>query len=146
MRAPFQILAIPYRRNPDLQFCVFHRADIDQWQFVAGGGEDDETPIESAAREILEETGIKAYNITKLVSMAYIPADVISERHRKHWSKDIFILPEYHFAFECIPDIRLSDEHFGCEWLGYCDAMSRLTWDSNKTALYELNCRLLAKN
>ena len=37
MRAPFQILAIPYRVTPELQFCVFHRADIDQYQFVAGG-------------------------------------------------------------------------------------------------------------
>ncbi len=36
MRAPFQILAIPYRVTPELQFCVFHRADIDQYQFVAG--------------------------------------------------------------------------------------------------------------
>lgn len=42
MRAPFQILAIPYRVTPELQFCVFHRADIDQYQFVAGGGENDE--------------------------------------------------------------------------------------------------------
>ena len=42
MRAPFQILAIPYRVTPELQFCVFHRADIDQCQFVAGGGENDE--------------------------------------------------------------------------------------------------------
>ena len=146
MRAPFQILAIPYRRNPNLQFCVLHRADIDQWQFVAGGGEDVETPVESATREIAEETGIRVDNITKLVSMAYIPADVISERHRKHWSKDTFVLPEYHFAFECISDIKLSEEHLDYEWLDYCDAMSRLKWDSNRTALYELNCRLSAEN
>ena len=146
MRAPFQILAIPYRRNPNLQFCVFHRADIDHWQFVAGGGEDVETPVESATREIEEETGIKVGNITKLVSMAYIPADIISKRHRNHWSKDTFVLPEYHFAFECISDIKLSEEHLDCEWLDYCDAMSRLKWDSNKTALYELNCRLSAEN
>ena len=25
----------------------------------------------------------------------------------------------------------------------YDEAITRLTWDSNKTALYELNCRLL---
>lgn len=145
MRAPFQILAIPYRRNPNLQFCVFHRADLNQWQFVAGGGEDDETPIASAIREISEETGIKVTSVTKLISMTYIPANVISEDYRKHWSKDTFVLPEYHFAFECTFDIKLSNEHLDCEWLSYLDAMSRLTWDSNKTALYELNCRLLAQ-
>ena len=45
-------------------------------------------------------------------------------------------------AFECKKDVVLSDEHSGFEWLSYDDAMQRLTWDSNKTALYELNCRL----
>lgn len=144
MRAPFQILAIPYRKHPALKFCVLRRADNDQWQFVAGGGEDAETPLEAAAREISEETGIQANRITELVSMAYVPADVISEYHRKHWSPNTFVLPEYHFAFECGSGITLSGEHLGCEWLSYHDAMSRLTWDSNKTALYELNCRLSA--
>ena len=144
MRAPFQILAIPYRKHPALEFCVLRRADNDQWQFVAGGGEDAETPLEAAAREISEETGIQANRITELVSMAYVPADVISEYHRKHWSPNTFVLPEYHFAFECGSGITLSGEHLGCEWLSYHDAMSRLTWYSNKTALYELNCRLSA--
>lgn len=144
MRAPFQILAIPYRKHPALEFCVLRRADNDQWQFVAGGGEDAETPLEAAAREISEETGIQANRITELVSMAYVPADVISEYHRKHWNPNTFVLPEYHFAFECGSGITLSGEHLGCEWLSYHDAMSRLTWDSNKTALYELNCRLSA--
>ncbi len=115
MRAPFQILAIPYRRDPDLRFCVFHRADGDQWQFVAGGGEDNETPTEAATREISEETGIKADRITKPVSMACVPADVISEEHRKPRPRDTFVLPEYHFAFACFHDIKLSDEHLECE-------------------------------
>lgn len=145
MRAPFQILALPYRREPNLQFCVLHRADADQWQFVAGGGEDRETPLEAAIREIFEETGITAASVAELVSMAYIPVDVISERHRKHWAKDTFVLPEYHFAFECVSDVKLSGEHLDREWLSYREAMSRLTWDSNKTALYELNCRLSAE-
>ena len=135
---------LPYRKHPALEFCVLRRADNDQWQFVAGGGEDAETPLEAAAREISEETGIQANRITELVSMAYVPADVISEYHRKHWSPNTFVLPEYHFAFECGSGITLSGEHLGCEWLSYHDAMSRLTWDSNKTALYELNCRLSA--
>ena len=145
MRAPFQILAIPYRKTSkaEMQFCVLHRSDVDQWQFIAGGGEDDETPTEAAIREIFEEAGIKTNNIIKLTSMAYIPANVISERHRKYWEKNTYVIPEYHFAFECDPDIRLSDEHIGSEWLSNEDAVARLTWDSNKTALYELHCRLL---
>ena len=145
MRAPFQILAIPFRKisSKEMEFCVFHCSDLNQWQFVAGGGENDETPTEAAAREISEETGIKTNNIIKLTSMAYIPANVISERHRKYWTKDTYVIPEYHFAFECVSDITLSNEHIRCDWLSYEDTMARLTWDSNKTALYELHCRLL---
>ncbi|MBQ9264438.1 MAG: NUDIX pyrophosphatase [Clostridia bacterium] len=145
MRAPFQILAIPYRKKPELQFCVLHRADIDQYQFVAGGGEDNEKALDSAIREIREETDTKAEHVIELTSMAYIPANVISEKHRKLWSKDTYVIPEYAFGFECDTDISLSDEHIGFEWLSYDEAVSRLTWDSNKTALYELNCRLLAE-
>lgn len=143
MRAPFQILAIPYRKRQAYQFCVFHRADTDQYQFVAGGGEENEKPAESAAREIYEETSVKAEHILPLTSMAYIPANVISKKHRDLWSPDTIVIPEYAFAFKCDSEMALSREHTGLEWMTYEEALSKLTWDSNKTALYELNCRLL---
>lgn len=145
MRAPFQILAIPYRLKPNLQYCVLHRSDIDQYQFVAGGGEDDEKPIEAASREIYEEISVKAIDIVPLTSMTYIPANVISKKHRDLWHPDIIVIPEYAFGFECVSELILSSEHAGLEWMSYDEALSRLTWDSNKTALYELNSRLLKK-
>ena len=141
MRAPFQILAIPYRKGREgYVYCVFRRADNGQWQFVAGGGE---APADAAVREIREETGAAA-PVVPLTSMAYVPADVIAERHRAHWGKDVFVIPEYAFGFECAADPVLSDEHTGCEWLGFDEAMKKLTWDSNRTALYELDRRLRA--
>lgn len=50
MRAPFQVLAIPYRKGTTMQFCILHRSDHDKRQFVAGGGEDAEKPIDAAIR------------------------------------------------------------------------------------------------
>ena len=146
MRAPFQILAIPFRLKPELQFGVLHRADIDQYQFVAGGGEDEEKPLEAAIREINEETAVVTNTIIQLTSMTYVPANVIAQRHRKFWPEDTLVIPEYAFAFECKQDIVLSNEHSGIEWLSYDEAVQRLTWDSNKTALYELNCRIRKRN
>ncbi len=143
MRAPFKILAIPYRRGREIRYCVFHRADTGQYQFVAGGGEDSESALDAAAREIREETGISAADILPLTSVSFIPADVIAEKHRKLWRAGTYVIPEYTFGFACDEDIRLSDEHSSFEWLRYDEAMTRLTWDSNRTALYELNCRLL---
>ena len=146
MRAPFQILAIPYTiMDGSLHYCLFHRADSDQWQFIAGGGEDDETPVEAAKREILEESGATADNLIELKSICYIPADIFPKRHLYHWTADTYVVPEYSFAFDCKEEINLSHEHTAYVWLTFEGARSKLKWDSNKTALYALNCRLEAE-
>ena len=145
MRAPFQILAIPYRMVGGTPiYCAFHRSDCDEWQFIAGGGEDAETPLEAAQREAFEECGVRSNRWIELKSLAYLPITVISEKCRQHWGKDTYVIPEYAFGFECCYDIKLSCEHTECVWLTYDEAMKKLRWDSNRTALYELNCRLVA--
>ena len=143
MRAPFQILAIPYRLVEGTpSYCVFHRSDYDQWQFIAGGGEDRETPVEAAVREISEEGGIFGVKVIPLTSMCYIRADTFPKRHLYGWPEDMYVLPEYAFGFACTEEIRLSHEHTECVWLSFEDAYAKLQWDSNRTALYELHCRL----
>lgn len=145
MRAPFQVLAIPYKVvDGSILYCVFHRSDLDQWQFIAGGGEDDESPLQAVKREIWEESGISAENITELKSMCYIPTNIFPNRHLYNWPEDMYVVPEYAFAFECADTIALSHEHTECVWLSCEAAQAKLKWDSNRTALYELNCRLLA--
>lgn len=147
MRAPFQILAIPYKFvDEKVLFCVLHRADYDQWQFIAGGGEDCETPLEAAKREILEEAGITVDIIFELNSKCYIPTNIFPEKHRCNWPEDTYVIPEFSFGFECFGEILLSDEHSEYVWLSYEEAFRKLKWDSNKTALYELNCLLEANN
>ena len=143
MRAPFQILAVPYRFiKGELCFCVFRRADFDVWQFIAGGGEDNEKPIQAALREIKEETSVTAEKLTELKSVAFVPAEIVAENMRTHWDKNIFVIPEYSFAFECNADPTISREHSEYQWLPYNDARKLLKWDSNKVAMYEAMCRL----
>ncbi len=143
MRAPFQILAIPFKRaDGELKYCVFHRADHDQWQFLSGGGEDEETPGEAAKREIFEESGLSVTDLVPLRSTCFIPTYIFARRYLENWPPDTYVIPEYAFAFECHDVIRLSHEHLECVWLSYEEAKTRLKWDSNRTALYELDCRL----
>ena len=143
MRAPFQILAIPYRLEDKRPvYCVFHRADHDQWQFVAGGGEGEEQPMEAAKREIFEETGLVVEKICQLDSLCFIPCSIFSDSITENWPEDTFVIPEYAFGFVCEENIRLSGEHTGFVWMSYEEALKILRWDSNKTALYELNARL----
>jgi dATP pyrophosphohydrolase len=75
-RAPFQVVVLPFRSGVDgvPQYCVMRRADQGYWQFVAGGGEDDESPEQAARREAVEEAGFPyAASLYRLQSMDTVP-------------------------------------------------------------------------
>ncbi|MEI7881317.1 MAG: NUDIX pyrophosphatase [bacterium] len=141
MRAPFQILVIPFRHTAaGLEFAVLKRSDADCWQFVAGGGDDGETPIQAAGRETLEEVGIKG-QVIRLDSIASVPKDCFAAA--KAWGDQVFVIPEHCFAVDAEDStITLSGEHTDLRWLSYEQAFTLLKWDSNRTALWELNERL----
>ncbi len=143
-RAPFQILVIPYRRTPEgLRYAVLRRRDIGIRQFIAGGGEDQESPEEAARREAFEEAGIPPdAPLLRLDSVASIPVMHFRERHL--WGPDRYVIPEYAFGIECSDEnLSISDEHTEYQWLDYRGADERLRFDSNRTALWELDRRLL---
>ncbi len=144
-RAPFQVLIIPFRIDADKEprYLAFKRADLEVWQWIAGGGENRESPEQAARREIFEEAGIADARLTRLDSVASIPAVHFADSHL--WGKDVYVVPEYSFGAEVFGDrISLSVEHKECAWLDYETARGRLEWDSNKTALWELHSRLSA--
>src|SRR5437588_2755888 len=147
-RARFQVLIIPYRIDADGQplYLLFKRSDLDVWQGIAGGGEADEEPEQTARREALEEAGIpKDACLIRLDSMASIPAVHFAERYL--WGDEIYVIPEFSFGVEIQnKEVCLSGEHSTCEWLDYETARSRLACDSNRTALWELHSRLLARH
>ncbi|MBC8072756.1 MAG: NUDIX pyrophosphatase [Deltaproteobacteria bacterium] len=141
-RAPFNVLVIPFCRSErGYRFAVLHRSDAEMWQFVAGGGEADETPAEAARREASEEAGIvDATRWTALESTASIPRSAFPGAP---WPDTLEVIPEHCFAVELeLETLALSHEHDRHEWLDYAAAYARLTWDSNGTALAELRERL----
>ena len=144
-RLPYQVLIIPYLRHEnDIRYCIFERkSPKNQVQFIAGGGEDDETPLEAATREVFEESGIINASFQQLVSICYIPTNIFSKEQRQAWGEDIFVIPEYSYGAEVKSDkVVISDEYDNYKWVSYEEALSHLKWDSNKTALYELDCRV----
>lgn len=144
MRAPLQVLVILYKKEKDeILYGIGLRSTRNIWQFVAGGAEDKETPIEAAIRELSEETGIniKEEDLIVLDSKTTIP--VVNVTGTYTWGKDVFVIPEYAFAVDATSfQIKLSNEHTEFKWLEYNKAMDILTYDSNKTALWELNEKL----
>jgi len=124
---------------------VFKRRDTGVWQFVAGGGEDKETPLQAAGRETQEEAGIISNKVIPLKSICYVPADCFSIEAQTAWGKETIVIPVYTFAVVCGKNdkIYLSDEHTEYKWCLYENAYKLLRYDVDKTALYELNERLV---
>jgi dATP pyrophosphohydrolase len=145
-RAPFNILVVPYRTSDAgaYEYAVLHRPESDMWQFVAGGGEGNETPFLAALREASEEGGIRAErgDWLELDATASIPRTAFPTAR---WPETVYVIPEHCFAVKLRDDLVLSAEHDRCEWLDYESAHTRLTWDSNRVALWELRERLHAK-
>ena len=142
-RAPFQILALPCRRTANgFEYAILRRSDSTCWQGIAGGGEDDETPLEAAQREAFEEAGLPSgFVFTPLQATCTVP--VTEFKDRGAWDPALYVVPEHCFGVDCTGhEIILSGEHDALKWLPYEDARARLTFDSNQTALWELNQRL----
>ena len=144
-RAPFQVLVLLHRQAPqgDIEYGIFRRRDHDYWQGIAGGGEDAETPLEAAYRETAEEAGLAPAEVVlnQLTSLAMIPAIQFGGML---WGPSLPVIPEYAFGAKCEAqaDVNISSEHVEFRWAPYEEAASLLKWDSNRTALWELDYRL----
>lgn len=141
-RLPYQVLVLPFRRLGDaIEYALFKRADAEYWQGIAGGGEGEETPFAAAMREAEEEAAIgPASAFIQLDSMCMLPVVNVAGFR---WGADVLVIPEYTFGVEVIDaELSISNEHTEYAWLGYEEALSRLHWESNRTALWELHHRL----
>ena len=143
-RAPFQVLVLPFRHSQDgyLEYAIFRRRDGEYWQFIAGGGENNEKPLESAQREALEEAGISPESdYIVLDSCNTVPVEGVTGEFT--WGKNVYVIPEYTFGVKLDSGvIKLSKEHTEYRWVSYQDALTMLKWDSNRNALWELNARI----
>jgi len=154
-RAPFQVLVYLYRNvgGDDFEYALLKRSDAGYWQAVAGGGENNETPLEAARRETFEEAGIGP-------DSPFLPLDTVifvrvtEFKDSPLWGESIFVIPMYCFGV-LVKDqeLVLSHEHTDSLWLTYEEADRLMAHEGNKTALWELEstssgrdgCRLCPK-
>lgn len=142
-RAPFQVLVLPYRTGRNgLRYAILRRKAKTggYWQFIAGGGHVGESHARAARREAFEEAGVPPRaRLIRLDALATIPVEHVSGFL---WGPDVLVIPEFCFGVRMPDAIRLSREHTEFRWVSYQSAMRRLHWDSNRTALWELDLRL----
>lgn len=91
----------------------------------------------------MEEAGIplKA-SLIPLDAVASVPAFHFPDRDL--WGPNVYVVLERAFGIHLNGDLTivLSREHTEYQWVAYEQASQLLKWDSNRTALWELNERL----
>jgi len=103
------------------------------WQPITGGNHNGEALRETVTRELYEETQLQA------------PLRIIEDVHTFSFTaKNGTPLTEYVFGAEVAADaeVTLSDEHDELRWVTYDEALTLLTYESNKEAMTKLLARI----
>lgn len=128
----------------DLQILLIERAAHPGfWQSVTGSLEAGEAPIETARRELMEETGIQA-EAHQLQDWHLSNRFEILERWRDRYAPGVTHNKEHVFSL-CVPEarpVRLApDEHRDQCWLPWQDAAKKCFSWTNKDAILMLPLR-----
>lgn len=135
LRKPFSVLVVIY--NNKNEFLLIQRADDPTfWQSVTGGIECGETALQTAQRELLEETGIDV-NALNLAIAEYDHTNQYPIRpqwlHR--YVEGSTINTEYVFSVQVPAETRVTlnpDEHLDFVWLNSECAIEKAWSLSNK--------------
>lgn len=121
-------------KNPSFKVLILKRTPerSGYWQPVCGGVESGEKFIETALREVWEETGIS--NIKLIRDLKY------TFKNEEPKNGVLMDMQDFCYAAEVedIPEVKLSDEHEDYKWCSYDEAKEYLTWEHNLITLEKL--------
>jgi len=130
--------AVIFRKENDKPFfLLLHypssaKAPKDYWDFPKGHIEKGENEIETARREVEEETGLK--------DIEFIEGFKETIKYFfKFEGKNILKFVTFYLAETKTKNVRVSFEHLGYEWLPYEKALKKLTYKNAKEILKKAN-------
>jgi dATP pyrophosphohydrolase len=135
-RIPESALIVIY--NDSGQVLMLQRNDDPLfWQSVTGTREVDETPMQTAQREVFEETGIDITALSyQLIDCKQTNQYEIRQRWRHRYPPEAIVNTEYVFALQ-VSDKQniILTEHSAFLWLSKEQAMEKAWSPSNKEAI-----------
>lgn len=138
------ISALVLIHTSDLQVLIMERADkTGFWQSVTGSIEGDETLLQTAIREVFEETGLDALTYD-LQDWRDSNVYEIYPHWRHRYAPGVFENTEHLFGLELPSKLAIKlepDEHVGYEWVDWREAAKRVFSWTNVDALSKLGER-----
>ena len=144
MKSIYHILVLPFMyKDENILYALFKRDDMPIWEGIVGESKYGESPIDAAKREAYAKNGISSdRNFIRLASMTTTPAVYA---YGFKWGQDVAVIPEYTFGVELAStDICIRESGVECRWFSFEYACDVLQWNIAKTALWELNYRLIS--
>lgn len=120
------------REGRGIRYLLLHHGG-DYWNFPKGRQEEGESELESALRELAEETGIKKIKIIEGFRDEYnydFDSEIKDGKREKVYKKAIFFLAE---AKE--DRVKISDEHLDYGWFDFETALKRLFFQEGQDLL-----------
>jgi dATP pyrophosphohydrolase len=139
-KIPVSALVLVYTR--DLDVLLIERADFpDHWQSVTGSQEPGESLLDTAVRELREETGIDAAAYGGIVDWRLSNEYEIFPKWRHRYPPGTTRNTEHVFALELpapVPVRLAAQEHLRHAWLPWREAAARCFSWSNRDAILQL--------
>lgn len=136
------VSALVLVHTPDLRVLLIERADYpEHWQSVTGSQEAGETLLETATRELAEETGIDAARYGTLTAWDVTNRYEIFAQWRHRYPPGTTHNTEHVFALEVphpVPVQLAPREHLQHVWLPWREAAARCFSWSNRDAILAL--------
>lgn len=101
----------------------------EHWDYAKGHLEEGETAWQAAVRELREETGIR--QVDRVGRFERDMHYVFSSPKKGRVHKTV----TYFLGRTRVSEVKVSEEHEGSAWLGYVEAMERLTFDNAREIL-----------
>ena len=144
-KRPVSVLVVIH--TADLQILLLERAShAGYWQSVTGSQEGSESLVETAVRELYEETGIRV-EPTALRDWQHTNTFEIFAEWRHRYAPEVSHNTEHVFSLELpeiVPVSIAPDEHLAYQWLPLREAADKCFSWSNRDAILMLPERLNA--
>ena len=131
--------AYVYRQTQEgIKFLLLKRAKTKiyehLWQGVAGKIEEGETAVETAIRELMEETGFKPFRM--------LTAAHVSKCHEAKWDR-INLVPVFGIEVKK-SEVSISKEHCDFKWVDFELASKTLVWQGQKEGILSVHNMLIS--